>query len=134
MLVFGHANGLLFRRHPPAGVPPLDAPPALLASLDAQCGEHVRHEPARPRCARGLAELDAFKGNPERAVEWMEFYLEHRTGADPEAEQIAQSLRVTSLNNQALALESKGDWAGAEPLLRRALAIAEKALGPDHPD
>ena len=26
-----------------------------------------------------------------------------------------------------------GDYAGAEPLFRRALAINEKALGPDHP-
>jgi len=31
-------------------------------------------------------------------------------------------------------LDAKGDYAGAEPLLRRALAIDEKALGPDHPD
>jgi hypothetical protein len=30
-------------------------------------------------------------------------------------------------------LESEGDDAGAEPLYRRALAIAEKALGPDDP-
>jgi tetratricopeptide (TPR) repeat protein len=31
-------------------------------------------------------------------------------------------------------LAAKSDYAGAEPLLRRALAINEKALGPDHPD
>jgi len=31
-------------------------------------------------------------------------------------------------------LESKGDYAGAEPLYRRALAIAEKTLGPNHPN
>ena len=31
-------------------------------------------------------------------------------------------------------LESKGDYAAAEPLYRRALAIAEKTLGPDHPN
>jgi tetratricopeptide (TPR) repeat protein len=30
-------------------------------------------------------------------------------------------------------LQAKGDYAGAEPLYRRALAIDEKALGPDHP-
>ena len=28
---------------------------------------------------------------------------------------------------------AKGDYAGAEPLYRRALAIQEKTLGPDHP-
>jgi tetratricopeptide (TPR) repeat protein len=31
-------------------------------------------------------------------------------------------------------LEAKGDYAEAEPLYRRALAIAEKAQGPEHPD
>jgi len=40
---------------------------------------------------------------------------------------------ATGLNNLALLLESEGDYAGAEPLLRRSLAIDEKALGPDHP-
>jgi tetratricopeptide (TPR) repeat protein len=38
------------------------------------------------------------------------------------------------LNNLALSLKEAGDYAGAEPLYRRAIAIAEKALGPDHPD
>jgi tetratricopeptide (TPR) repeat protein len=38
-----------------------------------------------------------------------------------------------SLNNLASLLYTKGDYAGAEPLYRRALAIDEKALGPDHP-
>ena len=38
------------------------------------------------------------------------------------------------MNNLAALLYSKGDYAGAEPLYRRALAIREKALGPEHPD
>ena len=40
----------------------------------------------------------------------------------------------TSLNNLAGLLQDQGDYAGAEPLFRRALAIAEKAQGPDHPE
>ena len=40
----------------------------------------------------------------------------------------------TSLNNLALLLKAKGDYAQAEPLLRRGLAIAEKAHGPEHPE
>jgi tetratricopeptide (TPR) repeat protein len=40
----------------------------------------------------------------------------------------------TVLNNLALSLDGAGDYAAAEPLFRRALAIREKALGPDHPD
>jgi len=38
------------------------------------------------------------------------------------------------MNNLGLSLEDAGDHAGAEPLYRLALAINEKALGPDHPD
>src|SRR5258708_6353938 len=38
------------------------------------------------------------------------------------------------LNNLGASLTELGDYAGAEPLYRRALAINEKALGPNHPD
>ncbi len=41
---------------------------------------------------------------------------------------------ATSLNNLALLYDTQGDYAKAEPLYRRSLAIREKALGPDHPD
>lgn len=37
------------------------------------------------------------------------------------------------LNNAALSLKDAGDYAGAEPLCRRAMAIDEATLGPDHP-
>jgi tetratricopeptide (TPR) repeat protein len=40
----------------------------------------------------------------------------------------------TSLNNLAMIYVKLGRYAEAEPLLKRALAIQEKALGPDHPD
>ena len=39
-----------------------------------------------------------------------------------------------SLNNLALAYDAQGKYAQAEPLYLRALAIWEKALGPEHPD
>ena len=38
-----------------------------------------------------------------------------------------------SLNNLALLYSSQGLYSQAEPLYKRALAISEKALGPDHP-
>jgi len=38
-----------------------------------------------------------------------------------------------SLNNLALLYKTQGDYAKAEPLYKRSLAIAEEALGPDHP-
>ena len=40
----------------------------------------------------------------------------------------------TSLNNLAVLYSDQGRYADAEPLYKRALAIREKALGPDHPD
>jgi tetratricopeptide (TPR) repeat protein len=38
----------------------------------------------------------------------------------------------TSLNNLALLYTTQGEYAEAEPLHRRALAIQEKTLGPEH--
>ena len=41
---------------------------------------------------------------------------------------------ATSLNNLANLYYTQGKYDLAEPLYERALAIYEKALGPDHPD
>lgn len=133
-LVYADSQGVIFMRHPPPGVQPLDAKEALLESLEAQCEQHMRHDPSRPRCARGLGELYAALDNPAPARQWMSTYLQRRTEPDPEAEKIYQSMNVTALNDEALSLESKGDLAAAELLFRQAVAIAEKSLGPNHPD
>jgi TPR repeat protein len=39
-----------------------------------------------------------------------------------------------SLNNLAALYRAQGQYAQAEPLFKRSLAILAKALGPDHPD
>ena len=41
---------------------------------------------------------------------------------------------AASLHNLALVYQEQGRYAEAEPLFKRALAIYEKALGPEHPD
>jgi tetratricopeptide (TPR) repeat protein len=41
---------------------------------------------------------------------------------------------ATSLNNLALLYEAQGKYVEAEPLYKRALAIDEKTLVPEHPD
>jgi tetratricopeptide (TPR) repeat protein len=133
-LIFADSASFVFMRHPPPGVEPLDSVPALLAGLEQQCEMHIRQDPRRPRCARGLAEFHAFLGHPAQAEQWMAYYLERRVEPDPEAERTYNSLRVTSWNDKALSLESKGDLAGAEPLFRSALALAEATLGPNHQD
>ncbi len=40
---------------------------------------------------------------------------------------------ATVLNNLAELYREQGDYAKAEPLYKKALAIREKALGPTHP-
>ena len=133
-LVYADSKGVVIMHRPPPEIAPLDIPGALFHSLSGQCEEHLRHDPARPRCARGLSEFYAAKGEAGRAERWMEYYLDRKAGPDPEAAQIYHSLRVTSLNNQAFSLQEQGDLAGAERLLRRAVAVAETSLGPDHDD
>ena len=61
---------------------------------------------------------------------------QHWTAALKEAEKFGgQDPRLaTSLNNLAELYRVQGQYAEAEPLYRRALAIWEKALGPEHPD
>ena len=41
---------------------------------------------------------------------------------------------ATDLNNLAELYRAQGKYAEAEPLYKRALAIWEKALGPEHPN
>ncbi len=55
-LVYSDAKGVVFMRHPPAGVQPMN-PLEALHSIELQCQEQVLHDPARPGCTRGIAEL-----------------------------------------------------------------------------
>ena len=43
-------------------------------------------------------------------------------------------MTTQSLNNLAALYNAQGQYAKAEPLYQRSLAIREKALGPEHPD
>ena len=104
---------------------------AALQALTGDLGEGTRPRPSRCgiepeqpggalRCPRRLrqggAALQALAGDP-------------RESARPDHPDVA-----TSLNNLAELYRTQGDYAKAEPLYKRSLAIREKALGPDHPD
>jgi tetratricopeptide (TPR) repeat protein len=104
---------------------------ALLRSLDAQCAEHLRHDPSRSRCAFGLGELYAARDMSDSSREWIRRYLSLQHAPDREAEQMYSSLTVTDLNKRATALEATHDLRGAESLLRQALGFAERAPAPD---
>ena len=58
---------------------------------------------------------------------------EYRVPGMPPRKEVESRL-ATSLNNLAELYHGQGRYAQAEPLLKRSLAISEKALGPDHPD
>ena len=64
-LVYADAESVIFIRHPADGIPALRSREALLDSLERQCQQHLIHDPLRPRCAFGLGELYAHKGNAD---------------------------------------------------------------------
>jgi tetratricopeptide (TPR) repeat protein len=126
-VVYADDKSVLLRRD---AAPAMDQL-ALLHSLDAQCAEHIRHDPSRPRCAFGLGELYARRDMPDSAREWISRYLSLQHAPDREAEQMYSSLAITDLDKRARALQAIHDLAGAESLLRQALALAERPPGPD---
>jgi hypothetical protein len=93
-LVYQDAEAVVFMRHPPPGVEPLNSLEAL-TSMESQCAGHIQHVPGQPRCARGLGQLFARIGDTARARRWMVFYLEHRVEPDPEADAIYRRLLGT---------------------------------------
>ena len=90
-LVYSDSKGVVFMRHPPAGVQPLNSLDAL-GSIELQCREQVQHDPVRPRCARGIGELYAQIGDAGRARQWLQFYLDHRAESDPDAQRMLAAL------------------------------------------
>jgi tetratricopeptide (TPR) repeat protein len=105
--------------------------PALLRSLDAQCADHLRHDPSRSRCAFGLAELYAARDMPDSAREWILHYLALQHSPDPEAQQMYNSLAITDLNKRAKALQASHALPAAESLLRQELDLADRTPEPD---
>jgi WD40 repeat protein/tetratricopeptide (TPR) repeat protein len=98
-------------------------------SLDASPGQ---------RPAEALAWVDAaFTGDPQDVRSWP-----HLDPLAPHARSVTQwadAAGITGptarlMSQLALLLYTKALYGEAEPLLRRALAIDESSLGPDHPD
>jgi hypothetical protein len=68
-LVYRDPQAMIYMRQPPPGVQPLNSLEALSA-LETECGTYVEHDPGRPGCALGLADLFAKIGDPVRAQRW----------------------------------------------------------------
>lgn len=133
-LAYADAAGFVFIRNAPAELTNVPGQTALLQSLEAQCDQHLAHDPLHPRCAFGLGEFYAHLQNQEKARDWVNTYLAHKIGPDSQAEHVALSLRVTDLNQQAVASAAGGNTRAAELMLREAVATAEAGLGSDDPD
>lgn len=86
-LVYWDNTAVVFMRHLPQGVAPIDNNYAI-NSMEAQCQNYIAHDPYHPRCARGMALLYQQLGDIGRARSWMGFYLQHAVGPDPEASAI----------------------------------------------
>jgi hypothetical protein len=68
-LVFQDSNAMVFMRHPPPGVQPLN-PLDALTSMENQCEAHIRVRPWQAGCARELGKLFSVIGDPVRARKW----------------------------------------------------------------
>jgi hypothetical protein len=90
-MVFADAGAVVFMRHPPPGVQPLPSS-QIFASMEAQCQATLDHDPARPRCARSLANLFRNMHDVARARRWMGMYLEHRPDQNPADDTFYQQL------------------------------------------
>jgi hypothetical protein len=90
-LVYSDAQAVVFMRHPPPGIEPLDRR-LVFDHLEAECGLHIDRDPAHPRCARSLAQAFTQIGDLARARGWLGTYLSHPHNPDPEADQAYQQL------------------------------------------
>jgi hypothetical protein len=68
-LVYQDAQAMVFLRHPPPGVTPLDSA-GVLTGLEAECSEHMARIPGEPLCAHYLGVLFTRGGQPERGRRW----------------------------------------------------------------
>jgi hypothetical protein len=66
-------GGMVFMRHPPPGTQPKSSLDAL-ASIESACRVQIEHDPGKPACAKGIADLYTLIGQTARATQWMSYY------------------------------------------------------------
>jgi hypothetical protein len=75
-LIYRDAQGVVFMRNPPAGVPVLDST-EIFKSMDDECSTVLDHTPWRPACAQSLAGVYNAIGRPSEAARWMATYRQY---------------------------------------------------------
>jgi tetratricopeptide (TPR) repeat protein len=80
---------------------------------------------------------DAFVGDPQDVRDWpiLDLLAPHAGAVVAFADKAGITAHNSRLMNQlALLFEAKALYREAEPLMRRALALVEESIGPEHPD
>jgi hypothetical protein len=75
-LVYRDAQGVIFLRNPPAGVPVLDSM-EVLKSMDDECTTVLDHTPWKPGCAKSLADIYTALGRSSDAARWQSTYRQY---------------------------------------------------------
>jgi hypothetical protein len=86
-LVYDDSAAMVFLRHPPPGVAPLDKS-RIFGHLEAECSLHVTRDPEFSLCARTLGDLFLQMGDPLRARRNLALYLDHPYDNDPRPRQL----------------------------------------------
>ncbi len=95
--------------------------------------------PERERCAAAAVSVvnEAFPNKPSEPYAWLACarLLTHALAATAHAEELDAAAAATDrlLNQAGLYLRQRAQFAEAQDTLQRALAIAERVYGPDHP-
>jgi hypothetical protein len=76
-LVYWDRQSFLFMRNPPPDVAPLPSLQVLTA-LEAQCSDHIGHDPGTPGCTAELANLFARMGDRARFQKWRATAMAYR--------------------------------------------------------
>jgi hypothetical protein len=74
-LVYQDSIAMVFMRHPPPDVQPLDSLDAL-TSMERQCAAHIGVVPRENGCVRELGKLFSVIGDPVRARKWSAKWVE----------------------------------------------------------
>jgi hypothetical protein len=75
-LVYRDDEAVVYMRHPPPDVEPLNSFDAL-AAMESQCNLYLENDPGHPRCALGLSQLFARIGDAGRARRWSAIYRKY---------------------------------------------------------
>ncbi|HMD70258.1 MAG TPA: hypothetical protein VKF41_02885 [Bryobacteraceae bacterium] len=84
-LVYQDHQGMIFMRHPPPDVKPLNKLDGLV-SLENQCQFHMQFYRGEVHCAQGLSKLFRSMGDDFRTRRWLRAWVERKQEPDPDAE------------------------------------------------